>query len=203
MADRAAKNEFPKPPDNFRWRYYGLFYVAPNQDSYMCRLRIPNGILSAAQFEGVARIAEDFGGGYAHVTTRANLQIREIAAIDLSTGGPRAGRRPEVDGLVRSSAAYDPMIDARARSAYRERLIDLEDEIVEAVALGDEGRASSLRTESDFLSRELAGAVGLLGRGIPVLAKVARAVWAATGPRVARKTGASAGSSRRASKAAP
>lgn len=82
LNEQAAKNEFPKPPDNFRWRYYGLFYVAPNQDSYMCRLRIPNGILSAAQLEGVARIAEDFGGGYAHVTTRANLQIREIAAAN-------------------------------------------------------------------------------------------------------------------------
>lgn len=82
LNEQAAKNAFPKPPDNFRWRYYGLFYVAPNQDSYMCRLRIPNGILSAGQFEGVARIAEDFGGGYAHVTTRANLQIREIQAAN-------------------------------------------------------------------------------------------------------------------------
>lgn len=80
LKDQAATNEFPKPPDNFRWRYYGLFYVAPAQDSYMCRLRIPNGILSAAQLEGLARIAETWGGGYAHVTTRANLQIREIAA---------------------------------------------------------------------------------------------------------------------------
>jgi len=44
----------------------------------MCRLRIPNGILKAAQFEGVADAAERYGGGYAHVTTRANLQIREV-----------------------------------------------------------------------------------------------------------------------------
>jgi ferredoxin-nitrite reductase len=57
-----------------------LFYVAPNQNSYMCRLRIPNGILKAAQFAGVADLAERYGGGYAHVTTRANLQIREIEA---------------------------------------------------------------------------------------------------------------------------
>ena len=80
LKDQARKDEFPKPPDNFRWRYYGLFYVAPTQNSYMCRLRIPNGILSAAQLEGLAGIAETWGGGYAHVTTRANLQIREIAA---------------------------------------------------------------------------------------------------------------------------
>jgi len=82
LNEQAANGEFPKPADNFRWRYYGLFYVAPAQDSYMCRLRIANGILSAAQFEGVARIAEDFGGAYAHVTTRANLQIRDIGAAD-------------------------------------------------------------------------------------------------------------------------
>src|SRR5687767_5481910 len=27
LREQAAKNEFPKPADNFRWRYYGLFYV--------------------------------------------------------------------------------------------------------------------------------------------------------------------------------
>jgi ferredoxin-nitrite reductase len=75
---QAAGNEAPKPPDNFRWRFFGLFYVAPNQASYMCRLRIPNGILKHWQFAGVADLAERYGGGYAHVTTRANLQVREI-----------------------------------------------------------------------------------------------------------------------------
>ncbi len=78
----AAKSEYPKPPDNFRWRYFGLFYVAPNQNSYMCRLRLPNGILRAAQFAGVADLAERYGGGYSHITTRANIQIREIQAAN-------------------------------------------------------------------------------------------------------------------------
>ena len=76
----AAKGEYPKPADNFRWRYFGLFYVAPNQNSYMCRLRIPNGIVTAAQFSGLADLAARYGGGYAHVTTRANVQIREVQA---------------------------------------------------------------------------------------------------------------------------
>ncbi len=80
LKDFADRNEYPKPPDNFRWRYFGLFYVAPNQNSYMCRLRIPNGILKAHQFDGLADLAERYGGGYAHVTTRANIQIREIEA---------------------------------------------------------------------------------------------------------------------------
>ena len=46
----------------------------------MCRLRLPNGILKAAQLAGLADLAERYGGGYAHVTTRANIQIREIEA---------------------------------------------------------------------------------------------------------------------------
>lgn len=78
LVRQAEMNEAPKPPDNFRWRYYGIFYVAPTQSSYMCRLRIPNGILKYWQFAGVADLAENFGGPYAHVTTRANLQLREI-----------------------------------------------------------------------------------------------------------------------------
>jgi ferredoxin-nitrite reductase len=75
---QAAANEAPKPDDNFRWRFFGLFYCAPSQKTYMCRLRIPNGILKHWQFAGVADLSERFAGGYAHVTTRANLQMREI-----------------------------------------------------------------------------------------------------------------------------
>src|SRR5438552_1750746 len=78
LKDQARHNTPPTPPDNFRWRYYGLFYVAPAQNSYMCRLRMPNGILKHWQLTGLADLAESYGGGYSHVTTRANLQIREI-----------------------------------------------------------------------------------------------------------------------------
>src|SRR6478735_1025022 len=78
LKDQAKHNTPPPPADNFRWRYYGLFHVAPAQDSFMCRLRIPNGILKHWQFAGVADLAESYGGGYSHITTRANIQIREI-----------------------------------------------------------------------------------------------------------------------------
>jgi ferredoxin-nitrite reductase len=75
---QAAGNEPPKPDDNFRWRFYGLFYCAPTQPTYMCRLRIPNGILKHWQFSGLGDLADAYAGGFAHVTTRANLQMREI-----------------------------------------------------------------------------------------------------------------------------
>ncbi|SFJ16035.1 NirA family protein [Methylobacterium brachiatum] len=90
IADATAGKQ-PKPEDNFRWRYHGLFWVAPNQVSYMARLRIPNGILHHWQFAGVADLADRHGGGYVHVTTRANLQVREI--------GPEHAQ-PFLDGLV-------------------------------------------------------------------------------------------------------
>ena len=80
LNEQAAHNEFPKPADTFRWKYYGLFYVAPAQNSFMCRLRMPNGILKHWQLAGLADLASRYGGGYSHVTTRANLQIRDIAA---------------------------------------------------------------------------------------------------------------------------
>jgi ferredoxin-nitrite reductase len=78
LRDQAAKNEPPKVDDNFRWRFFGLFYCAPAQKAYMCRLRILNGIVAHWQFAGLADLAERYAGGYAHVTTRANLQMREV-----------------------------------------------------------------------------------------------------------------------------
>jgi ferredoxin-nitrite reductase len=89
LKEQAVTNTPPSPADNFRWRYYGLFYVAPAQDSYMCRLRIPNGILKHWQFAGMADLAERLCGPFCHVTTRANLQVREIPpkhAVELIEG---------------------------------------------------------------------------------------------------------------------
>ena len=57
-----------------------------------------------------------------------------------------------------------PILDAGAKAAYRRRLEDLRPELSEAEALNDVGRASRLRSEIDFLSQQLAAAVGLGGR---------------------------------------
>jgi ferredoxin-nitrite reductase len=78
LKEQAAIDARPTPADNFRWRYYGIFYVGPTQDSYMCRLRIPNGIMKHWQFAGLADLSDELCGPFSHVTTRANLQVREI-----------------------------------------------------------------------------------------------------------------------------
>ena len=79
IAANAEKGQFPKGTDVFLYKFHGLFHVAPAQDSFMCRLRNPNGILDAYKLRAIAAIADDFGAGYAHVTTRSNIQVREIA----------------------------------------------------------------------------------------------------------------------------
>jgi ferredoxin-nitrite reductase len=56
----------------------GLFYATPAQDGILSRIRIPGGILHSQQLCTIADIAQQYGGGYADVTNRANLQIREI-----------------------------------------------------------------------------------------------------------------------------
>jgi ferredoxin-nitrite reductase len=127
---QAAKGEYPKPEDNFRWRYFGLYYVAPAQNSYMCRLRIPNGILTHWQFAGMADVAERLGGGYSHVTTRANLQIREVTAenaipviekiieLGLCSRGSGADNIRNVTGSA--TAGIDPQELADTRPLARE-----------------------------------------------------------------------------------
>jgi ferredoxin-nitrite reductase len=74
----AREGRFPKGTDVFLFKFQGLFYVAPAQDSFMCRLRFPGGIVTSHQMRGLADLAQDHAGGYADVTTRANLQLREV-----------------------------------------------------------------------------------------------------------------------------
>lgn len=78
LLTHAEENRAPDGADVFRFKFHGLFHVAPAQDSFMLRLRIPGGSLTSHQMRGLATIAEEWGAGRADITTRANLQIREF-----------------------------------------------------------------------------------------------------------------------------
>ncbi|HEX3357655.1 MAG TPA: NirA family protein [Tepidisphaeraceae bacterium] len=80
MLNHARDGRFPKGTDVFLFKFLGMFYVAPSQDAFMCRLRLPGGIVNSHQLHGIAELAREYGGGYADMTTRANLQIRQIGA---------------------------------------------------------------------------------------------------------------------------
>lgn len=125
MAALAAEGKYPKGTDVFLTKYHGLFYVSPAQDSFMCRLRIPGGIMNTFQFRGVASIADDIGGGYADCTTRANLQVREIKAhhatemiirlseIGLTARGSGADNVRNVTGSPTAGIDPQELIDTR------------------------------------------------------------------------------------------
>ncbi|EMI45413.1 NirA family protein [Rhodopirellula sp. SWK7] len=80
IVGRSDAGEFPKGTDVFLTKFHGLFQVAPAQDSFMMRLRIPGGLSRAWQLTGLADLSDRSAGGYLDVTTRANLQFREITA---------------------------------------------------------------------------------------------------------------------------
>jgi ferredoxin-nitrite reductase len=125
IAAMAAEPRFPKGTDIFLSKFFGMFYVAPAQNSYMCRLRIPGGILTAHQLRGIAAIAEDVGGGYADITTRANLQIRAIgpdkppevlmrlAEIGLTSRGAGADNIRNITGSPTAGIDKQELIDTR------------------------------------------------------------------------------------------
>lgn len=83
LVAHADENRAPEGADVFRFKFHGLFYVAPAQDSFMLRLRVPGCILSAHQMRGLASMAEEWGAGEAHVTTRGNIQIRQFQPRDI------------------------------------------------------------------------------------------------------------------------
>ncbi|WP_263384370.1 NirA family protein [Granulicella arctica] len=83
LLEHAKEDKAPAPDDLFRFKFHGLFYVAPAQDSFMLRLRVPSAVMTAAQMRGLAQMAADWGSGRTDITTRANLQIREFQPRDI------------------------------------------------------------------------------------------------------------------------
>ena len=82
ILDKAAANEFASDGDIFRFKFHGLFYVTPAQEAYMLRARIPGCALDSRQLRGLGEIARDWGGKHCDITTRGNIQVREIQPCD-------------------------------------------------------------------------------------------------------------------------
>jgi ferredoxin-nitrite reductase len=126
LLKHADEDKLPDAENTYRFKTFGLFHVAPAQDSFMLRLRIPACELSATQLHGVADLANDLGGGYAHITTRGNLQIRELKPRDiikvltrvqelgLTSRGAGADNIRNVTASPNSGFDPDELIDVRA-----------------------------------------------------------------------------------------
>ena len=103
LLEHAAGNQAPERENIFRFKWNGLFYLTPQKEAFMARLRIPAGQLKTFQWREVARIAQDLTTGYVQVTTRANLQIRLIEPKD----APEVLRRIQCVGLHTRGAGAD------------------------------------------------------------------------------------------------
>lgn len=68
------------------------------------------------------------------------------------------------EGYTEEGSDLGDVLDPQARSAYKRRLSELHAELAEAHAFHDLGRRDALQAEWDFLTQELARAIGLGGR---------------------------------------
>jgi len=124
-------------------------------------------------YEGDAfRLKNSKGLGYiAHLLRDPG---REFHVMDLVRAGEgaeadapvwrRPGRRHTEPGLHVTDEDAGSILDPQAKAAYRRRLAELEEELEEAKVWDDPERAARAKEEGDFLTRELAGAMGLGGR---------------------------------------
>src|SRR6187551_2291914 len=65
--------------DQFRvYRLTRGTYGQRQQDVNMLRVKIPQGVLAAAQVERLADIASEYSRGFGHVTTRQNVQLHFV-----------------------------------------------------------------------------------------------------------------------------
>ena len=66
-----------------RLKWWGIFFRKHTPGHFMMRIRIPNGITSAAQLRTIGRIANRVGRGIADITTRQQIQLRWIRINDV------------------------------------------------------------------------------------------------------------------------
>jgi ferredoxin-nitrite reductase len=99
----ARWNAKPEPESVFRYKWNGLFWLNPVKDGYMCRLRIPGGVVKSYQLRELASITSELTTGYIQITTRNNFQIRLIEPKNC----PEVLRRIQGCGLHSKGAGAD------------------------------------------------------------------------------------------------
>lgn len=86
-----------------QWRAYRLVrgtYGQRQSDVSMLRVKIPQGIASAAQLEALADVGERYSRGFGHITTRQNIQFHFLKLHDVE----QAMRRLAEAGLTTREA---------------------------------------------------------------------------------------------------
>jgi AAA ATPase domain len=112
--------------------------------------------------------------GLRHLARLLAQPGRELLATDLEGAdrgpsaavplGPEERARGGELAVRQNLGDAGVLLDAEAKAAYRARLAELRAELEEAEGFNDPGRADRARAEREFLTAELARAVGLGGR---------------------------------------
>jgi class 3 adenylate cyclase len=128
-------------------------------------------------FQGAAfRLKDSKGLRYiAQLLRHPDQELHALDLIALGNDDSRSAGPVIEDADARGLGDAGSVLDASARRAYRERLDDLRSQRDEALSFNDAARAASVGSEIDFLSQQLAAAVGLGGRERRVGAAAERA----------------------------
>ncbi len=78
--DRVAETSYEKLPeeDIVRLQWFGLYHDKPKIGTFMMRVKIPSGILSADGLRAIGEISETYGRDQGELTTRQNFQLHYI-----------------------------------------------------------------------------------------------------------------------------
>ena len=78
--ERVAGTSYEKLPeeDIVRLQWFGLYHDKPKVGSFMMRIKIPSGILSAEALRTIGEISEHQGRDQGEITTRQNIQLHYI-----------------------------------------------------------------------------------------------------------------------------
>jgi pimeloyl-ACP methyl ester carboxylesterase/class 3 adenylate cyclase len=112
------------------------------------------------------RVRDCKGMGYlAELLSRPGTEITALQLAAVGSPSPATSRRPGEDAAgLGVEGDLGPVLDARAKAQYRQRLAELRADQDEAEAFHDPERATRARAEYQLLTAELAAAVGLGGR---------------------------------------
>jgi sulfite reductase beta subunit-like hemoprotein len=112
--------------DIVRLQWWGLYHDKPKVGTFMLRVKIPNGVLSAAKLRAVGEVSNRYGRGDAELTTRQCIQLHwlELAALPdifadleaagITTAGGCGDTVRNITGCPVSGIAADELFDSTA-----------------------------------------------------------------------------------------